>query len=177
MASMDPGRSMDVLGLGGMGSAAAMHLHRAGLILLGQRVGTASTIARTFGLAIEELSTIETRARFPDLRVDDDLVGLYEPGAGWLAVERCVQAHLDEAVQAGATLCFDEPVVSWGVDASTGDVEVVTARGRYGAGRLVIAGGAWAPSLLSDLSIPLEVHRVVQLWYEAGATHRAPCFA
>jgi monomeric sarcosine oxidase len=152
-------------------------LHRTGLILLGRRVTTATAIAREFGIAIEELSSAETRARFPSLRVDDDLVGLFEPGAGWLAVESCVQGHLDAATRAGALFHFDEPAMAWRVDETTGTVEVETARGRYGAATLVIAGGAWAPSLLAELRLPLRAHRVVQMWFEAGARHTAPCFA
>jgi monomeric sarcosine oxidase len=152
-------------------------LHRTGLILLGRRVTTATAIAREFGISIEELSSAETQARFPSLRVDDDLVGLFEPGAGWLAVESCVEAHLDVATRARALFHFDEPTTAWRVDEATGAVEVETARGRYGAAKLVIAGGAWAPSLLAELRLPLRVHRVVQMWFEAGAEHMAPCFA
>jgi monomeric sarcosine oxidase len=152
-------------------------LHRSGLLLLGRRTSTAATIAREFGIAIEELSSRETRARFPDIRVEDDWVGLFEPGAGWLAVESCVQAHLDAASRAGAALRFDERARSWRVDEASGLVEVETSAGRYRARKLVIAGGAWAPALLAELALPLQVHRVVQLWFKAREEHAAPCFA
>jgi glycine/D-amino acid oxidase-like deaminating enzyme len=88
-----------------------------------------------------------------------------------------VQAHLDAATRARAELHFDEPATSWRVDEASGAVEVETARGRYWAMKLVIAGGAWAPSLLAELNLPLKVHRVVQTWFEAAAEHAAPCFA
>ena len=149
---------------------------RTGLILLGRRVGTASNIAREHGVRVDELSASEARARFPSLRIDDDLVGLFEPGAGWLAVEACVQAHLDEATRAKADLHFGEPVLSWKVEAS-GEVEVTSARGAYRASKLVIAGGAWSSSLLGQMNLPLQVHRVVQLWFEAEVAHADPCFA
>jgi sarcosine oxidase len=152
-------------------------LHRTGLILLGRRVGTASAIAREFGIDILELSASEMRERFPSLRIGDDLVGLFEPGAGWLAVESCVRAHQGVAEREGASLHFDEPAVSWHVDEASGEVEVRTARGCYRADKLVIASGAWTPSLLPELQVPLAVHRVVQFWFEAAAEHSAPCFA
>jgi len=152
-------------------------LHRTGLILLGKRVGTAAAIAHDHGIAIESLTAAETSARFPGLVVSEDLVGLFEPGAGWLGVEACVEAHLGAATSAGATLCFDETVTSWRVDDRTGEAVVVTTRGTYRAGKLVIAGGAWAPSLLADIGVPLQAHRVVQMWFEAPTDPRFPCFA
>jgi sarcosine oxidase len=237
MAPHEPSPRVLVLGLGGMGSAAAMHLaqrgtqvigfdrfgpahdrgsshgesrlirqayfespayvpllkraytlwddlaaasgkallHRTGLILVGRRVGTAAAIARSFDVEVEELSAPRVRERFADLSIDDDLVGLFEPGAGWLSVETCVQAHLDAATRAGAELRFDEAVLSWKVE--DGEAVVTTPKGHYRGEKLVIAGGAWAPSLLVDLAMPLKVHRVVQMWFEAPLEHAAPCFA
>jgi sarcosine oxidase len=150
---------------------------RTGLMLVGRRTGVASAIAREHDIRIDELAASEIRARVPSLRVGDDLVGLFEPGAGWLAVEACVQAHLDQAARAHADLHFGESVASWKVDDASGEVQVVTSRGTYRADKLVIAGGAWSSSLLGPTLIPLQVHRVVQLWFEADPTHDAPCFA
>jgi glycine/D-amino acid oxidase-like deaminating enzyme len=44
-------------------------------------------------------------------------------------------------------------------------VTVVTDRGTYEADRLVIAAGAWASRVVSDLGVPLVVRRKPQLWY------------
>lgn len=156
--------------------AGAPLLHRTGLVLFGRRASTASAVAREHGIVVEHLSPAETRARFPALRVDDELEPLFEPGAGWLEVERCVRAHLDAARAASADLRFDEPALAWRVDAKSGEVEVETARERHRGGRLVLAAGAWAPSLLAELALPLHPHRVVQMWFEAGPAHAAPCF-
>jgi sarcosine oxidase len=156
--------------------AGATLLHRTGLVLFGRRAATASAVAREHGIAVERLSPAEARARFPALRVDDDLEPLLEPEAGWLEVERCVRAHLDAARAASADLRFDEPALAWRVDPSSGQVEVETGRGRHRGGRLVVAAGAWAPSLLADLGLPLQVNRVVQTWFDAAPAHDAPCF-
>lgn len=157
--------------------AQAPLLHRTGLVLFGPRAGVAVSVAREHGIPVEVLCASAARARFPNLRPDDDLEALFEPEAGWLDVERCVQAHLDAARRASADLRFGEPALGWRVDPSSGDVEVETPAGRYRAARLVITGGAWAPSLLSDLALPLQVHRVVQVWFEAGPAREGPCFA
>jgi sarcosine oxidase len=156
--------------------AGATLLHRTGLVLFGNRAATASDVAREHRIAVERLSPAEARARFPSLRVDDDSEPLFEPGAGWLEVERCVRAHLDAARAASADLRFDEPALAWRADPSSGQVEIDTRRGRHRAGRLVVTGGAWAPALLADLALPLHVHRVVQMWFTAGSAHQAPCF-
>lgn len=153
-------------------------LHRTGLVLFGNRATTAAAVAREHGVAVEHLSPAEARARFPSLRVrsDDALEPLFEPGAGWLEVERCVQAHLDAARAASADLRFHEPALAWRVDPSSGQVEVDTGRGLHRAGRLVVTAGAWAPSLLADVGLPLGVRRVVQTWFDASPAHQAPCF-
>lgn len=157
--------------------AGATLLHRTGLVLFGKRAAAASAVAREHGVVVERLSPAEARVRFPALRVDDELEPLFEPGAGWLEVERCVRAHLDGARAASADLRFEEPALAWRIDASSGHVEVETARERHRAGRLVVAGGAWAPSLLADLGLPLQVNRVVQTWFNAAPAHDdAPCF-
>ena len=63
-------------------------------------------------------------------------MGVYEPRAGVLFPERCIEAHLHLARAAGAELRFEEPVRAWtpldGGDGGDG-VEVQTDRGRYRA--------------------------------------------
>jgi sarcosine oxidase len=118
-------------------------------------------------------------ARWPALRLPEGFSCLYEPGAGYLEVERCVRAHCALAERHGAALRFDERVHRWSADAH--GVEVVTALGTYRAGALVIAAGPWSGPVLAELALPLKVHRVVQLWFpatEAMAQERGmPCYA
>jgi len=117
------------------------------------------------GLPHEQVTAAEVLRRFPALRPDPGMVGIWEPGAGALAVEACVAAHLGAAGAEGAELRFDEPVISWRADA--GGAEVTTARGRYAAGAVVLAAGAWMPGLAPEL--PLQVERQVQLWFRPAA--------
>ena len=59
---------------------------------------------------------------------------------------------------------------------------VETASGAYGAERLVVSAGAWAPKLLADLGLPLEVTRQLLFWFdpkggiEPFLPHRFPIF-
>jgi glycine/D-amino acid oxidase-like deaminating enzyme len=87
-----------------------------------------------------------------------------EHRAGYLLVERCVQAHLDAARAAGAELKTSVTVHSWKV---TGDQVVLeTDAGSFVAGRLIVAAGPWVGQLLSGLGIRLEVRRKSQFWFE-----------
>jgi glycine/D-amino acid oxidase-like deaminating enzyme len=89
--------------------------------------------------------------------------GVYEPRAGYLRVEACVAAHLEEATAAGAELRTQEAATSWQPEGS--GVEVRTERGQYTADRLIITAGTWAGQLLTDLGIPLQVRRKPQYWF------------
>jgi sarcosine oxidase len=93
-------------------------------------------------------------------------VALYERRAGLVAPEAAVAAHLGRATALGADLRFEEPVLAWEPAPSGDRVRVTTARGAHEAGQLVIAPGAWAPSLLAELRLPLVVERQVLYWFE-----------
>jgi sarcosine oxidase len=57
-------------------------------------------------------------------------------------------------------------VLSWEVSAPEDRVRVETPVAAYEAERLVITVGAWAPSLLADLNLPLQPERRVIYWFE-----------
>ena len=115
-------------------------------------------------LPYEMLDAGEIRRRFPAYAPGPETVALYEERAGFVRPEETVKAHLDRATALGADLRFEEPVLSW--EASDSGVRVETPGGSYEAERLVISPGAWAPRLLADLGLPLEVTRQVMFWFE-----------
>jgi sarcosine oxidase len=120
--------------------------------------------AEEHGLSYELLDADEIKDRFPPLSPDPGTVALYEEKAGFVRPEETVRAHLDRAGSLGADLRFEELVVSW--EASESGVRVETPEGSYEAERLVITPGAWAPQVLGDLGLPLEVERQVMYWFE-----------
>lgn len=119
--------------------------------------------AREHGLSHRLLSSEDVRARFPVFRIPDGTVAVWEPDAGFLRPERCIEAHLGLATRAGATLRFDETVLSWS-QADHG-VKVRTSGGEYIARRLVVAAGAWAADLTGNARLPMVVERNVQHWF------------
>jgi len=130
----------------------------------GELVSGSVESAEEYGLPYELLDAGEIKARFPPFSPDSETVALYEVRAGFVRPEESVKAHLDRAAALGAELRFEEPLLSW--EASEGQVRVETPQGVYEAERLVISPGAWAPQLLAELGLPLEVERQVMYWFE-----------
>jgi sarcosine oxidase len=120
--------------------------------------------AQEWDLPHELLSAAEIRQRFPTMTPADDEVGLYEAVAGFVRPEATVAAHLDLAARSGADLRFEEPALDWTAEGP--GVRVTTASGTHTAGHLVICPGAWAPSVLADLGLPLTVERQVMYWWQ-----------
>jgi sarcosine oxidase len=130
----------------------------------GELVSGSVKSADEHGLPYQMLDDAEIRRRFPAYAPGPETVALYEENAGFVRPEETVKAHLDLADSLGADLRFGEPVLSW--EASEDRVRVETPVGSYEAERLVVSPGAWAPKLLGDLDLPLEVIRQVMFWYE-----------
>ena len=135
--------------------------------------------ARRYQVPHELVSAADVRARFPAFSPSETDLCYYEPGAGMLFPETCVEAKLAAAAEAGAELRYDEPMLDW---AATSDgVRVTTARGVIEAGELVIAAGGWSPGLAKGQLAGAAILRQLLHWlppenpalYEAG---RCPVF-
>jgi sarcosine oxidase len=145
-------------------------LYEVGLIEIGPADGEVVpgvlAAAKTYGLGVETLSGRDVEQRFPGFRAPEPLVGVFEPQAGYLRVEPAVVAQAAEAERHGAELRSGETVLSW--RAAGDSVAVETDRGRYSAGRLIIAAGAWSAPLLAGLGARLTVLRKQVHWWRAA---------
>jgi monomeric sarcosine oxidase len=144
--------------------------HRIGLIEVGPEDGVVVPgvlqAAAEHGLEVEALTASNVESRWPGLRVGTGLVGVFEPSAGYLLVEDCVQAQLDAARIAGAELLMNTEVIDWSADESV--VRVRLANGNeLVAERLVVAAGAWSSRLLAELKLALEVRRKSLFWFQS----------
>ena len=130
--------------------------------------------ADAHGLPYEILEAPELKRRYPIFEPDPNVVALYEERAGFVRPEAGVRAHLDGAAALGADLRFEEGITYW--EATSSGVRVETERGAYEAERLIVSAGAWAPQLLADLGLPLEVTRQILFWFhpEGGVESYAP---
>jgi sarcosine oxidase len=138
-------------------------LNRCGVLYMGQ--GDGAVIRGVLASANEYRLNVEVvdSADVPQYTLPSGATAVFEADAGWLPVERCVQLHLDRAIAIGAEHRSGETVTGWQRDGDT--VSVDTASGRYRAGALVIAGGAWNGDLLPDLALPLTVVRKHLHWF------------
>lgn len=163
--------------------------HRSGLIQLGTLespvIQGVIRSADRHQLMIERLTATEVEQRWPAFRVPESMIGVFEPAAGILRVERAVAHTLRLAQTAGAQLKTNVRVVDWQVDDS-GIVQVQTTQGNWAARHLVITAGPWAQRCLkwSDqvrARCSLQVRRKQQNWFQVDRAdiHLAagfPCF-
>ncbi len=120
--------------------------------------------ARLHNLEVDRLTPDDVASRFPGFQVPQGCEAVFERRAGYLLVEQCVLAHLDEAQKLGAELHTGETVLGWSAD--THGVTATTATQTYSAARLVVTSGAWASQLLTDLGVRLLVLAKHLHWYD-----------
>jgi sarcosine oxidase len=139
-------------------------LRRVGLLTLGPEdsavVAGATRSAAAWQLPIELLTRSEVTSRFPQFAPGSADVGVLETDAGFVRPEETV-AFLSRRARARGADLVSERVTGWEV-AGEG-VRVWTASGVWTAGRLVLAAGAWTPSLAA--SLPVRVERRVQHFF------------
>ena len=150
--------------------ASSQLYHEVGLIQVGasegQVVSGVLNASKLHDLDVEQLSADEIQQRWPGLSIPNELVGVFERRAGYLLVEECVKTYVELAIHAGAELRCPVEVQGWDVGDS---IQVRTGEGLIQTDRLIVAAGAWAGQLLSDLSVPLKVLRTSLFWYSADS--------
>jgi monomeric sarcosine oxidase len=158
-------------------AAGRLLFHEIGLLEVGPADGEVVPgvlrAAATHGLEVDPMAACEIERRWPGLSVPENLVGVFERGAGYLLVEDCVAANLEAAVAAGATLLANTIVHDWKADER--GVVVRTSAGDFETQHLILAAGSWSDKLwtgrLSDQSAPrvnfpaLSVRRKSLFWF------------
>ena len=119
---------------------------------------------REHDLPHEMLTSAEITRRFPGYRLPAHYAAVYQPEGGFVASERAILAHASLATAAGAELHGREKVV--GIEPGNGRVTVVTDRGRYEAGRVVVSAGAWISDLIPGLRKAAVPERQVLGWFQ-----------
>jgi sarcosine oxidase len=129
--------------------------------------------AQTFDIPIDQLDATQLRARFPQLALERDEVGLFEPDAGVVFPERAVAAHLKVARDHGAHLYDRARVRAYEPD---GGGVTITFEGNESvkAARLALCTGAWTSEMLAGFALPLRVQRNVQYWFATSQPAYGP---
>lgn len=136
--------------------------------------------ARQHQLPCETLSIHDVGSRFPTFHPSDGEIAVYEPNAGILFPENCIEAHTRQAEELGAEVYFNEPIIEW--TATRDGVSVKTRNASYQAKSAIFAAGAWLTELLPELKLPLQCERNCVFWLKPSknqdlfAADRMPFF-
>jgi sarcosine oxidase len=138
----------------------------------GRVVAGAKAACREHRLAHEVLRGGEVSRRYPAWRLPAEFEAVYQPEAGFLPADRAILAHATLARRLGADVRENERVRRW--TASGDRVEVETERGRYQAGALILAAGAWTARLSSRFGAWAVPQRQVVGWFRTPGKEFAP---
>lgn len=114
------------------------------------------------GVDVESVAPADVGERFPGFRIPDGFEVTFEPEAGFLHVEKCVQTHLEQAQELGASVCLNEQIRE--VNINHESIEIKTDQQQVTASSLIVTTGAWSSRCLGELALPLEVVRKVLFW-------------
>lgn len=140
---------------------------------------TAMGTVRDFDLPHRVLDTEELRREYPQHRVHDGDIGLFDEQGGGLRPEVAVMSALDLAERNGARLFFNTPVL--GIEEMPHGVVVRTTQGSWIARTVVVASGSWSTRLSPELNDLLRLQVLGLTWFmprkpELFAPERFPAF-
>jgi sarcosine oxidase len=109
------------------------------------------------GVTFEELDAGEAMRRWPQWRLGDDVIALFQERSGIVMASKANRTHRRLAHENGATLMAGSEV--GGIREVDGEVEIIVAGGSVRVGSLIVAAGAWTAPVLAGLGfrLPLEV--------------------
>jgi sarcosine oxidase len=118
----------------------------------------------------ERLDVATIARRWPQWRLPDDTLGLYQADSGIVDPTVANRAHRRLAVEAGATIRTDARVTAI---RTAGDEHIVELAdgGALAAGSVVIATDAWTNELLADSfgwDLPLTITQEQVAWFEVA---------
>ena len=120
--------------------------------------------AKQYGIGHQLLSTEDIRSQYPQFDLSSSEVGYFEPGAGYVRPEKCVEAQIDLAGKHGADVNLDEHVRSYVDDGQS--VTVETTRGTYTADKIIVTAGPWVNELVPELAPNFKLYRQVMYWFD-----------
>lgn len=154
--------------------------HRTGVVNIGptdsQFINQIRSSAEKYDLPLEVMDSASVSARWPEIAMPEDYIGLFEADAGVLKSEIAVETYIRLAREGGASQLFNCPVTA--IEYHENEVTVVTSEGRYQGAKLLISAGTWVTKLLPEL--PITPVRKIFAWHQADGRYsennRFPAF-
>lgn len=125
--------------------------------------------ARSLELAHEILDPALMAERYPQFRLDDGEVGIYDPSAGIFRPELAVLAAREESKRLGAIYRPYTRVIN--IRPTTDGVAVDTAEDALRFDKVAVAAGPWASNLSQAIGLPqdaIQARRLVAGWFPAS---------
>jgi sarcosine oxidase len=120
--------------------------------------------AQVFDIPHQRLSTEEVQKRFPQFRLTSGEQGYFEPGAGFLRPEACVEAQVAEARRLGAKVFTSERVLQ--VNPGSDGVDITTDKASYSAAKVILTAGPWIARFLPpEYAAHFRVYRQTMCWF------------
>jgi N-methyl-L-tryptophan oxidase len=123
--------------------------------------------AKQWDLAVEKLDAPSLMARWPEISVPEDYIGLFEADSGVLRSELAVKTWIHLARQAGCAQLFNCPVTALRHGAE--GVTIETAEGEFVGKKVLISAGTWVRQLIPTL--PVQPVRKVFAWFQADGRY------
>lgn len=160
-----------------------MHLARIGHLRIGRNERHAKLFEDVIAIQTElgvEPSTVldpdQIRSLVPDLRLDDVVVGLWNPRDGHMDGPLLCGIVGERCEAMGVKLLPKHPVTAWRKDA--GQHVLTTPEGEFKADAVINAAGPWAEKVGEMLEAPLplvnQVHDVVKVKLPEGVDYTVP---
>lgn len=132
--------------------------------------------AQQFSLPLEKLDAAALMARWPEITVPTDYIGLFEPNSGVLHGETAIAAWIRLAQEAGCAQLFNCPVEA--IHSDVDGISIDTPEGTYRGRKLLLSAGTWVKRLVPEL--PITAVRKIFAWYQADGRYatdnRFPAF-
>jgi sarcosine oxidase len=130
-------------------------------------------------IELNELTHKQASGRYPQFNIPTDFKTIYEPDAGFIRPEMAITLYKDEAINKGAVIKMNEPVIEWKNE--NGLFKVITSKDIYYAKKLIITAGAWAGKMIPQLKSKVRITRQVIVWVkpinnELFYPSRFPCW-
>jgi monomeric sarcosine oxidase len=110
---------------------------------------------RVAGIPWEDLSADDIRRRYPQWRVEDDTIAMYQQDTGLLDVRRATAAHIARARELGVTFLPHTTVTD--IRSTDDHVTLATDAGAFTAERAIVCVASWLPRLSRALELGWEV--------------------
>ncbi len=123
------------------------------------------SLAKEFNIEHKLFNSRELKDNFPQFEFSPEEIGYYEPKAGYLIPEKCIQIQLELAKQNGSVILPNTPIKSF--ETKNGLVILETDNEEFYAEQVIICSGNWMSSLLKMQTANIfQVTRQILYWFE-----------